>query len=374
MLLNPFDTYIIILECAILLQLILFFVVFSRFAFYKRKVINNNTLLPKVSVILTAKNEDENLAVNLPLMLEQDYPVFEVIVVNDQSVDNTQKVLETLERKYTKLVVIKIEDFINDHVGKKFALTLAIKKARFDTLLFTDADCKPVSDQWIRLMARNFTDEKQFVLGFSPYEKKKSLLNLFIQFDTCYTALLYFSYALMRKPYMGVGRNMSYKKGLFFEHGFSPFLHIYSGDDDLFVNVHANDYNVAIEADPESFMLSVPKTTWHQWARQKKRHLSTGKEYKKGDKYRLGFTWLTQLIFWLTFAAAMIFVPQYYIFILSLLGFRLLFTLFVYGNALKRMKRMYLIPFIPFIEIFYHLLLIPYWNLGSKKRMKKNVW
>src|ERR1043166_9402215 len=227
--------------CAALLYY--YFGVFSKFAFYKAKGQIEPEPQP-VSVIIAARNEYHNLEKNLKSILEQAYPEFEVIVVNDCSWDDSQKLLEYYQEVYPHLNICKLVEQEKYPTNKKFALTIGIKAAKYDYLAFTDADCVPESSQWLRLMQSQFTPSKEIVLAYSPYKKQPGFLNLFIRFEASFTALSYFSAALAGNAFMGVGRNLAYTKDLFFRNkGFASHQHILSGDDDLFVNENANKNN-----------------------------------------------------------------------------------------------------------------------------------
>ena len=212
------------------------------------------------------------------VVLEQVYPDFEVIVVNDCSWDESGIYLEELQNKYKHLKIVTIKEQEKYRHAKKFALTLGIKSAKNDILLFTDADCMPASSTWIRDMHAHFNSGTEIVLGYGSYRKEKGFLNKMIRFDTFFIALQYFSFALTGMPYMGVGRNLSYRKSLFFgTKGFARHYHLLSGDDDLFVNENATDKNTEIEIQPDSFTYSDPKKTFGEWFRQKARHIGDRK-------------------------------------------------------------------------------------------------
>ncbi len=244
--------------------------------------------LPPVSVIICAKNESENLRQFLPAILEQDYPCFEVIVVNDGSTDETSDLLQDLNLTYPNLYRTFVPENANIRSTKKLGLTIGIKAAKFDVLLFTDADCKPTGSKWIEIMARNFTQSTEFVLGYGAYMHEKGFMSRLISFDTLFIGMQSLGYALNGHPYMGVGRNMAYRKETFLRmKGFSKSLAIQSGDDDLFVNNGANEYNTRVEISAESVTWSVPKSTFRSWFRQKERHLSTSSFYKTDGLLRI---------------------------------------------------------------------------------------
>ena len=252
-----------------------------------------------ISIIICAKNEHQNLKNNLKFILKQDYPNYEVIVVNDQSVDDTAILLSEFEKKYHNLVVVTIEKHINIHTGKKLALSLGIKTAKHEYLLLTDADCLPNSINWAQKMCNNFKSS-DIVLGYGGYKKKKGLLNKIIRFDTFNVAQQYLTYSLAGQSYMGVGRNMAYKKSLFFENkGFAKHLHIPSGDDDLFIQEIANKKNISIEIAEQAHTTSEVIDEWGAWVYQKRRHITTAPHYKTKFKILLALYPYSQLLFWL---------------------------------------------------------------------------
>lgn len=323
---------------------------FARIAFHKEKNVSGS--FQPVSVIICAKNEDHNLPEFLPLVLSQDYPEYEVVVVNDCSWDNTTDVLREFEKKFNHLKVITVKEDLKHHHGKKFAVMVGIKGAKQEHLLFTDADCKPLSNQWLKSMMRNFSGATEIVLGYSKYEKLPGFLNKLIRFDTFQIALQYLSFAKAGSPYMGVGRNLAYKKPLFFKHkGFATHYHIESGDDDLFINQAATKVNTRAEISPESFTESRVKKEWNGWIEQKRRHLTTWKEYKSSDKIRLGIYPIAQAFFWILFSVLLFF--QYEIFIvLSLFAFKIIVQLIIFKLSTDKLKEKDLFLTSLFAELF----------------------
>lgn len=330
----------------LVIQLFYFLFFFIRLTFFKQKT--ENERLPPVSVIVCARNEEKNLMDNLPRLFEQDYPDYEVVVVNDRSWDETKDVLHAFQQKYNNLHVINIPDSELNNLGKKLAITLGVKGASNEYLLLTDADCVPSSDQWIRTMAGSFT-RKSLVLGYSPYQKQKGLLNKIIRFDTVQIGVQYLSFALAGLPYMGVGRNMSYRKELFFSvGGFKSHYHIASGDDDLFVNQVAKESAVDIVIDPKAQMVSTPKETFSEWWIQKRRHFTTSTHYRWVHKLFLGLFPLSLLFFLATFVG-LLFTPLWPLACAGY-GVRLLVQLLVLRKPMRVLggKDLYLLT--PIIE------------------------
>jgi glycosyltransferase involved in cell wall biosynthesis len=295
-----------------------------------------------VSVIVCAWNELENLKELIPTLNSQEYKTFEVIIVDDRSWDGTYDYLLTECAEYQKIRFIRIEETPDHLSSKKYALTLGIKSAKHDVVLLTDADCRPQSSFWIKEMAACMTPEKEIVLGFSPYFKAKGFLNNLIRYETFITALQYFSFALVGVPYMGVGRNLMYRKSLFLRNrGFARHTNILGGDDDLFMNDVANSENTAICLNPDAFMYSVPKTTWQTWYRQKRRHLSVSKYYKLQNKILLGGLATTQIFSWLIFLILIPFLwynPLIYI-MLGIFLIRIITQWIVFSKANQRLDK-----------------------------------
>ncbi|MGB8490464.1 MAG: glycosyltransferase [Bacteroidales bacterium] len=256
-----------------------------------------------VSVIICARNEEENLRKFLPAVLEQDYPEFEVIVVNDCSEDNSFEVLGGFLKKYPNLKVSNIVKDPKFTHNKKFAQFIGIKASANELLLFTDADCYPESGQWIRNMVSHFDDNTSFVLGYGGYIGLKGFLNKYIRSDSMTIAMQYMGLALRGIPYMGIGRNLAYRRSLFFgTKGFAGHNQLASGDDDLFVNAHASAANTAVEFRKESHTRSLPAATAEEWLKQKKRHFTTARYYKQADKLILAAEPFSRVLFYGLFA------------------------------------------------------------------------
>lgn len=251
---------------------------------------------PPVTVVVCARNEEQNLERYLHRLLTQDYPVYEVIVVNDGSMDRTSEVLAIYQKQDYKLRTTFVPAEARVASTKKLGITLAAKAAQHDYLLLTDADCCPESNQWITEMVQPFANSKvDIVLGYGAYFEQDTALNRWIQYDTQFNALHYLGAARRGKPYMGVGRNMAYRKEFFFRMGgFTDLLSTRAGDDDLFVNKNATKSNTQIVRSAASVTWSEPKTTWKSWIEQKRRHLSVAPHYSQHSKWQLLWEPLTR--------------------------------------------------------------------------------
>ncbi len=357
------------------ISLIYYWSVFSRIAFSSLpKEIPDKDELP-VSVVICAKNEYENLEKNLPPILEQEYSEYEVILVNDFSDDDSYFLLKRLQEKYPHFKVINLRENVNFFSGKKLALALGIKSAKYDIILLTDADCTPAGKNWIKSMLSAFGKKTELVLGYGGYRSLPGFLNLLIRYDTMLIALQYLGFALAGKPYMGVGRNLAYKKELFFRHGgFTSHYKVKSGDDDLFVNKAAGRHNTSISLSPDSFTISEPERSFKGWFKQKKRHLSTGIYYKKGDKYRLGLFAFSQTMFYISLIAYLILMKcclTLYI-ALGLIFIKYFSLLLILNYAGKKFNERKLFLYSPIFDIIFAFL-NPVFAI-SNLLYRKNKW
>ena len=354
------------------IQLIYWLVVFSRLACYRQKKTGDpEPYSGPVSIIICARNEAENLSKNLEPILEQEYPEFEVIVVDDNSSDKSWEILLDIKNKYPILQPIQIKE--QTPPGKKAALSRGIEAARFEKLLLTDADCRPLTKYWLARMAAALAGEKEIVLGYSPYILHAGFLNIFIRFEAVYTAIQYFSFALLRLPYMGVGRNLAYVKSIFHEHqGFRSHQHITSGDDDLFINQAANGRNTAIMIHPDTFTASAPKRSWRGYYYQKSRHLTTGSRYKFSHQLLLGALAGSHVMHYL---GVLILLPTTYAPVVILMFLvRMGVVQWMYARILKLLRDPSLFRWIPLLDaafICYYLFLSPVlFTTGNLKKWK----
>lgn len=369
------DIVIILLKIVFILaglvQVYFYLRYYLQVALYKKRGGSEN--LPAVSVIIAARNEADNLLENLPFVLNQDYPNFEVVVVNDGSQDETQRVLEKFQEEHKQLkIVMRPHNEIHD-AGKKLAITLGVKGATNERLLFTDADCKPVSKNWIRSMMG--VDEGQnLILGYSPYYRKKGFVNKIIRVDNFFTAMNYLGFALSGNPYMGVGRNLSYTKTKFFEvGGFKKHYSIASGDDDLFVNEVATKENTRVCIDKDAVVESIPKADWSSFWHQKRRHMYTGRRYKSIHKILLVLQPVSYLAFIISGILLLVFNNWMYI-VLIAIGVRMLLQLLIFRQSSRWLGQADVLIFIPLLEPFIVLMtgFIHLANASAKPSKWKN--
>ncbi|TGV03240.1 glycosyltransferase [Flavivirga rizhaonensis] len=355
----------------VIIQALFYIFFFTRFTFLKqeKKTLKNID----VSVIICAKNEAENLQNFLPSIINQNHPNFEIVLINDASNDNTLEIMEQFAGQHENIKIVNVKNNETFWGNKKYALTLGIKASKNEFLLFTDADCKPVSKYWIKNMTSHFSKRKQLVLGYGGYLKiKNSLLNKLIRFETLVTAMHYFSFAKLGIPYMGVGRNLAYTKTMFFKNnGFVDHMKVLSGDDDLFVNQIANKKNTSICFSKNGFTESIPKTTFKDWFKQKRRHVSTAKYYKLKHKILLTLIYSSQLLFWVL-ATILFITAHHWLIVLALFLFRIIIQYSIFRTPSKKLKENDLLLLLPFLEVF--LIIIQLTIFINNLISKPNYW
>jgi glycosyltransferase involved in cell wall biosynthesis len=330
-----------------------------------------------LSVIICAKNEAENLKKCLPAILSQKYTdmagkaLYEVIVVNDGSTDNTMEVLKELEQRYDHLWDVTIPPEEDRQLkGKKFALSRGLIYSSHEWLLLIDADCVPASDRWLEQMIAPLAFGKEIVAGYGGYHRSGGLLNAFTRWETLHTFVQYSTYALAGKPYMAVGRNMACTKTILLRAQQSDVWNaLPSGDDDLLVSIAGNKNNVAVVCSPEAFTWSAAKTNWKDWIKQKQRHLSTGKYYKSEAKWLLGIYAASHTILWICFFI-LLFQGMWLPAVACMAVRCLLYWVLWYAGTVKVEERglIYLFPIFDFAWMIYNFAFLPYITWKNKKQ------
>ncbi len=343
------------------IQLLYYWFIFRHLAFYKTPEKEKSQQHP-VSIIICARDEANNLVKNFPGVLVQTYPsTHEVIVINHNSQDETRYLLEEFKKTFKGLQIVNLEQEAKGIPGKKYPLSIGIKEAKHEIILLTDADCVPASEFWLQKMQDAFTDGIEVVLGYGAYIKKPGILNRLIRFETFHTALQYLSYALAGNPYMGVGRNLSYKKGLFLKNkGFSSLNHVTGGDDDLFINKVANKHNTRVVLDPDAFTLSEPRKNWTEWKIQKNRHFSTAKFYKTSHKFLLGLYTFTHFLFYPLLALSAVFFD--WRLAVGVFSLRFISQAIIYKKSMDRLQEKDLFAWWWLLDIwmfFYYIIFAP---------------
>ncbi len=364
---------------------LLFFTCFIQIAFYAlifTKFLRTKQTAAKISIdtlkaasiVICAKNEYNNLKQHLPLILQQNYPNFEVIVIDDGSSDKSPQLLAQFENTYTNFLSFRIDPSEKQHPGKKQALQYGISVAKHEIIVVTDADCYPKSKNWLQFITHPLHKNADVVLGVSPLKKAKNFGNLFFRMEAFFVALQYINFTLSGLPFMGVGRNMAYKKKVFDDHDITSHWDLTSGDDDLFINDISSEYNIEVVTHPESYTYSAAPKNFKAWFRQKLRHYSAGYRYNLMQQIWLAYYWLSSILLYALVAIVPIlylFKYSFSIFSLTLLFstamFRWIITL-LSVNKLEQQHRNFAAP------IFDLLYILSVWIVSPISTIVKRKW
>lgn len=350
---------VVLFGTVILLQLLYYTLLFFRFSFHKPKPLLPLDGLP-ISIVISAKDEAHNLIKTLPIIASQNYPNFEVVVVNDNSTDDTEFVIKDCINRFPNIRLVNLNSSVTNIHGKKFPLSIGIKAAAFENILLTDADCIPTSDQWLMKMARHYTGKKQMVIGYSTFHKKVGLLNGMIHYDILHSAIQYFSYYLAKMPFMGVGRNLSYTKSLFFDNkGFTSQYHLPYGDDVLFVNKVADFKICAIEYSPDAQTVTRPKSHLKSWVTIKSYRNKAQKLFKPKHRFLLSVYNVLMPLVYLLFGFSLylsLHSPIYLTIVCSLMFIKYTIQYITFGLSAKKLNEKGITPFIIFYDIIFSII------------------
>lgn len=348
---------------SVFFQLIYYWIFYSAVSFHRQSRVNENT--DGVSVVICAKDEYHNLQRNLPHILDQKYHTLEVIVVNDKSDDESDLLLDSIARQYDNLQVIHMNSDLNFFKGKKFPQSVGIRSARYDTIILTDANCRPASAYWIRRMMSSFFPKTKVVLGYNGLEKGQGFLNHLIRCDHLNDAIRYLSFAKRGIPYNGSIKNIAFKKELFVkQNSFMDMYEMRAGDDEKFINRAVRRKNTVIQIHPESHIISFPKQKFRVWINAKQRQKTGSHYYRFLTKLLMGFFMTFQYAFYALFIVLMFSNYMLY-FVLGMFLLRELSHLLLFKNSMKKLKEQNLLLTSLIGEIFV-LLIGPYLWLSSR--------
>lgn len=364
--------FAIILGIIILFQILYYFIVYGRVAFFKDNKLTTDEkqkYIPSVSVVMCVKDDAYNLEKKLPIILEQEYPNFEVVVVNDASKDETEYVLRVLQEIYPNLNVVNLYNNVNGFLGKKYPLSLGIKSAKNEIILLTESDTMPLNYNWITTMVKGFKQKKDIVLGFTNFEQKPTFLNTLMHYENLTSAMNYLGNAILNNPYMGQGRNMAYKREFFFETGgFISQYNISVGEDDLFINKNANSKNTSVIINKESINLASPKEKREEWVIQKKKHFKSMYHFKLKDKIISTLMPFATLLIYVLVALSIVFQFPWQYAILPLV-LKYTFQIIVYYKSSKTLATKQVAFLSPLLEVLFLFIntTIRFFTLFTKK-------
>jgi cellulose synthase/poly-beta-1,6-N-acetylglucosamine synthase-like glycosyltransferase len=349
-------------------QLVYVFYFYARFAFKRSKVNLVEPHYPPVSVIIAARNESDNLYEHLPSILSQDYPQYEVIVVNNQSIDDSNWILTAFAHQFKQLKVVELSRSPHLKLGKKLPITLGIKAASYDHFVLNDADCQPQSTQWLKQIMNRLNNKQQLVIGYSPFTKTKGFFNKLVRFDNAWMGASAFSYALAGHAFKANGRNLAYSKLLFQKvNGFKSHYAISPGDDDLLLQDALQFSKINIAEDPTSFVRSAAPASWSDWLRQKAKYHISSARYPFIKKVLLGIYPLSLILMWISFVALCLNI-NYLPLGLSIFMGTITIKWWLQGTCLNRLGEKKLMLFFPAWDLFYSILMPIVYYISERQK------
>ena len=358
-----------IFAVSLIVQLGYFWIIFGRLAFYKRKQVSDEQ--PPVSVVITVNNQYADLRQNLPFLFNQEYPEFEVVVVNDNSDDASHELLDELSKQHKNLRIVELKQSLNWFKGRKFPLSLGIKSAHHDLLILTDAACQPKSNSWIKEIVSAYLPGTEVTLAYTTFETK-SKINRWLRFTAFYDGLFYLSMALAGGPFKGNGKNLSYRKQMFYgRKGFSSHYKINVGDDEIFINQTARKQNTAVILSPESKVVNIKPVSVGRWFKNEKARLFIRKYFRAGSRLLISLFQSSAFLFYASFVSLLV-LGFSWILVLPLFALRLVSQYLIFGLAAKKLDEKKLLPFSPLMEIALILIDFIIWLFLIFSR--KNRW
>jgi cellulose synthase/poly-beta-1,6-N-acetylglucosamine synthase-like glycosyltransferase len=287
----------VVMFVSFLIQLYYYLFIFSRIGLRRRKKTSEHTDEP-ISVILCIRDESANLKEILPLLLEQNYPEYEVIVVNDNSRDDSENILGLTQAKYPHLQIrnLALNNYAN---SKSVILAVGIKAAKYNRIVMTDAACRP-STNWLKSLSTGF--DSDIVMSYTRY----SATDKFVRVANYSESLFRLGYALNRRPYTASGENESFKKELFLEKGFNPSLRKLEKVEQVFFNSVMNKKNTIVVLLPEAIVESKKSLSFNEWILESSGELFSRRLFRKEVRYIRSPEIISRILFYLSFVVAII--------------------------------------------------------------------
>lgn len=341
------------------IELAYYYLIYARFSFQRKKP-QKSFYQPPVSVVMVAKDAAGVLLKTLPKFLNQQYGDFEVVVVDDNSQDDTKLLILEYQQQYTNLKLVELDTAVTTIRGEKFALSMGIRCASHPFLLVTNPECAPSSTHWLEKMAGNFEGGKQIVLGYSTFEKKNNPFNRLLHFDNLLNAIQYFSLARIHSPYRGDAKNMGFTEQVFTQQrGFAKHNHISYGEEDIFISRAANKNNTGIEYTPDAVTILQRGALHHYWKDHKQGLYYTRRYNTFRNRFLLTSYAIINLLFYVALAFAIVYSIGNILLIAVTAGIaavRVISQYFVFGFAAKKLNEKQVIPGLILYDLLFALL------------------
>lgn len=324
-----------------------------------------------VSLIVYIENNQEQLKNFLPALKNQIHPTFEIILVNNASYDESLEILKEFTQTTPNTRIVNVENNESFWGNKRYALTLGIKVAKYDHLLFCEPEAVPDSAMWINNMTSKFTNSKSIVLGHQRILPiKNSFWNKLTRFNNASWAAYNFSFASLGKPLYGNNQNLAYKKEEFYKvNGFINQMNQYRGEDYYFTNTIASSKNTDTSLAKTSFTASQTKPGFDSWIKELKTQSNLFSKLKFTTKIKVYLYSITKVPYFILMTVLLSYLYNWEI-VLALFLARSLIVLLYSHKFLKHFQEKDLslwFPVLEFIHTFTTSILFIKNSLAAKK-------
>lgn len=356
------------------IQLIYYFLIYGKFTFHRKKSAVSFKEVP-MSVVVVVRDNASQILQSLPKLLSQQYPAFEIVVVNDRSPDeNTLFTIKEYSNRYPNIKFVDLSEAVSTSKGRKMAVSFGIKCATYENILVTSPDCEPSSVHWLSAMAANFQGQKKVVVGYSTYARRRTPYNAFLRYDNVVGAVQYFSHVLRNATYRADFNNIAFLRQLFYnQKGFTSFNHLEWGEEDIFVHRISGGDNTSVEYSPESMIVQNNIPSYGYWRSHKISLYYTRKFNSTRNRFSLSMFDATNMLFYVLLTLSVVSAIHVPTFLYAAIGVAVVRVVGLYvsvGISAAKLCEKQIIPLIlPFDLLFSVLnpLYFIYSRLNTKK-------
>lgn len=274
-------SFISLLLTGLYLLLLIYFI--KGWASLKRPKPHTGAFKTRVTVMIAARNEEDNITFTIEDILAQDYPkeLTEIIIVDDHSTDKTADIIRSYEKRGVKLLQLKEDQPLNSY--KKKAIAKAISMSTGDLMVATDADCR-MGAQWLSSVV-GYYEHNNLVMISSPvaYFEERTLFEYMQTLEFAYLIGVGAAFIGNKHASTCNGANLAYRKDTFYEvGGFSGIDNLASGDDELLLQKISRRYpgRIGFLKNRKAIVYTHAKHTLGSFLKQRRRWASKSTHYK----------------------------------------------------------------------------------------------